>query len=474
MFKVKRTIALLAVVLAGCSQGVRELEIKPQPSKETVILPLSIQASNEVTLRSGGSEDPLQKVHAVLLAFYSTEAGREKLLRTEEIRIQDASELSELNAKAPKGNYKLVVIANPTEAIRERVKVGAALTRLTEPEFIRASELSRQVDVSTLAISMFNEQGVVSISDTDFADAPASITKRRAITLEPSLSRVLVYGAPTLKGGTQGSEPARYLINNVSNSVSLLRPLNLLSTGVAEVAGDKSDRGLRYAAGRLWALWNNTEPTDIANELANHTADSYKRATWQTILPSVNAYDTERQSLSVYAKETAVPSRAYLQGVVPCVVIAYPYVPDGLSLKSGEGWVNYRGGYYTETEFKSFVTGASAPSDELKNAIQRANLTEDSFSEAFSKEGIDFYYKALSHYVVYIRHFSTATAGNAYGRYGLIRGNEYRIHLICVQSPGQATPPILGGNMTPIAEQAYAGLSVSITPVTMRDQDEAL
>lgn len=474
MTKFKKAVALVAMVLAGCSQGVRELEIKPQGSDEVSILPLSIQASNEVVLRSSASEDPLQKVHAILLAFYSDQDGAEKLLRTEEIRVNDAAELTELNAKAPKGNYKLVVIANPTEAIRSRVKVGALLSRLTEPDYFSSADLSRQVDASTLAISMLNEQGAVRISEADFADTPSAITRRRSVSLEPSLARVLVYGAPTLKGGIQGSEPARYIINNIAINVPLLRPLNLLSTQAQEQAEDGSDRSTRYAAGRLWSLWSSTTPSNIADEIASHTADTYKKATWQTILSTVDAYDTERKQLALYAKETAVPSRAYVQGVVPCVVIAYPYVPDGLSLTEGEGWVNYRGRYYTESKFKVFVSGRTMPTTELKQAIQRAQITEASFSEAFSKEGIEFYHKALNHYVVYIRHFASATAGDAYGRYGLIRGNEYRIRLLSIQAPGQATRPVLVGNTTPIAEQAHLGLSVSITPVTVRDQEEAL
>lgn len=474
MFKRKTIVGLVAMMLVGCSQGVRNLEIKPSVLEETTILPLSIRASNEVVLRSDTGEDPLQKVHAILLAFYSVEDGAEKLLRTEEFRISNPSELTELNAKVPKGDYKLVVIANPTEAIRGRVKTGALLSRLTEPDYFGAADLSRQIDASTLAISMFNEQGPVRIAETDFADTPSGITKRRAITLEPSLARVFVYGTPTLKGGSLGSEPARYTINNIALNVALLRPLNLLSTQIQEQIDDKSDRSTRYAAGRLWSLWSSVDPSNITKEVASHVTESYRSARWQTMQSSVEAYHAERKNLAMYAKETAIPSRAYLQGVAPCVVVAYPYVPEGLTLATGEGWVNYRGQYYTESNFKAFVSGRTEPSEELKQAIQRAQITEASFSEAFSKSGIDFYHKALSYYVVYIRHFASTSADNAYGRYGLIRGNEYRIRIASIQTPGQATPPVLSGNMNPISEQAYLGLSVSITPVITRDQEETL
>lgn len=330
MFKRKTIVGLVAMMLVGCSQGVRNLEIKPSVLEETTILPLSIRASNEVVLRSDTGEDPLQKVHAILLAFYSVEDGAEKLLRTEEFRISNPSELTELNAKVPKGDYKLVVIANPTEAIRGRVKTGALLSRLTEPDYFGAADLSRQIDASTLAISMFNEQGPVRIAETDFADTPSGITKRRAITLEPSLARVFVYGTPTLKGGSLGSEPARYTINNIALNVALLRPLNLLSTQVQEQIDDKSDRSTRYAAGRLWSLWSSVDPSNITKEVASHVTESYRSARWQTMQSSVEAYHAERKNLAMYAKETAIPSRAYLQGVAPCVVVAYPYVPEGL------------------------------------------------------------------------------------------------------------------------------------------------
>ncbi|MDO4692541.1 MAG: Mfa1 fimbrilin C-terminal domain-containing protein, partial [Porphyromonadaceae bacterium] len=294
------------------------------------------------------------------------------------------------------------------------------------------------------------------------------------VTLEASLARVLVYGNPQLNGGRKGNTPARYVVSNLLNDVAPLRPLGKLVSGQDELVGDQSLKANRYASSSVWAQWQESKPQNTRG-IGHFTPELYAMDNlWTSVAMTVDAYKTRLGEANLYVKESVIPPTAYLKGTVPCVILSYPYIPRGITLTDGEGWVSFRGAFYSETRFKSFITSQKYPTDALKEAVNKAAITLESFKQAFDKEGIRYYHQGVNYYIIYIKHFGQSTSAKAPGLYGVVRGNEYRIKLLSISEVGAPVPPIFADNLDEISESSFTGISTGTVAIVERDQSVQL
>ncbi len=439
-------------------------------------LTIKLAAPNSVTLRAATTEvDPMLTAEKLRFLFYKGEAGSETLAQVIERSftntMQDGFQL-----KLIPDDYKLVVIANPSAKLEELTSLGASLTNLIEAKKLATTGFMSPNN-DKVEISMANEQGVVTVQKSDFHPTKTLTTGLTAteVRLEPMLARVLVFGQPELNGSQPTGLKAQYLINNLASSVAPLRPFNKLSSNTMEQSGDNSAKTERYASSTLWTKWENNVPTDT--ELINSfTKELFAKSTlWTEMQISIDAYKPLlSKTFQLYAKETTLPSKAYLKGLTPCVVIKYPFVPKGLNTNGTEGWLSYNGHLYTETEAKNILKATDNQANPLKVAMTTAGITEQSFNEGFSKDGIKFYHQSYNYYVVYIRHFANAKEKDAYGRYGIVRANEYQIEIKSIQDAGLPIAPIMKGNLEPVPEHESKGLKVIISELTHRNQEVSL
>ncbi len=437
-------------------------------------LSLRLNAPNVVTLRaSSTNSDPMLSAEKLRFLFYKGEAGSEVVAQIVE-KIFTSSMKDGFQLKLVPDDYKLVVLANPSQKLLELTAAGSPLTKLTEAQPISTLNFLN-IEGESFTIPMANEQGVIEVHKSDFhaTNTIASGLPVTEVQLESMLARVLVFGTPEING-TQpvGLEP-KFLINNMASSVAPLRPLHKLRTGENEQVGDNSAKADRYAFSTLWEQWASSTPTNT-ELIGSYPKKAFAvNDNWAPMKKTVAEYETIlNKQRPLYVKETTLPPTAYLQGLAPCVIIKYPYAPKGITLNGQEGWLSYEGRYYTETKAKELL--ASSESSALKTALTTAGITSDSFSEAFSKSGINFYYQSYNYYVVYIRHFAEATEKNAYGRYGVVRGNEYRIEIKSIQDAGTPLAPELKGNISPIAELESKGMQVKISELVTRSQEASL
>lgn len=469
--KLIMTSAAFLFAAVGCSEGQSDnLVVPPSPSRvenaEAKFLRLSINHPREVTLRSTG-QDPLKEVKSLLLLFYGND---DQLKVVKEVSGISTSDLSNITVKLLPDDYKLVVLANAGSELRKLVQVGAPLSNLNEGQVLSSSAFWE----SAIGVSMGNDQGVVAVPKSAFG-ATGSLGASVSVTLEPMLARVLVYGEPSLRGGKTTADKPRYLITNISRTASILRQMNNLSSGVVEQAKDNSARTDRYAKSPLWSAWSQSLPSNTSDVGAvsteNSTYDLMKNTAHQTI----EQFKAELGTNSgLYVKESTIPENAYLKGLTPCVVIAYPYIPQSLNLNSGEGWLSYQGTYYRESEVREMLNGRGGhQTPALMQALRDNNISASDFANTagFSKGGVNFYYKGYNYYSVFIRHFA---GDNAYGRYGVVRGNEYRIKVVQVDGPGSPTPINYINNMEKIVELSSSSLQVSLAEIMTRDQEANL
>lgn len=465
-------LCLASLLFAGCTAEDSEPLVTIDSVNETDALTLRIEAPNDIVLRAASSTiDPLTEVRLLRLVFYRSVDEIYRVAYIREVTIGDNTDLSNMHVKLPRGDYQLVAIANPTPILIELTMVNRALTELTEASPQTASHL-RLVSASTpkLLIPMLNAQGAIDIPSSAFDSSdPAT-----SIQLEPTLARVLVFGTPEVHRGNQGTAPLRYTTTNLTSHMSYLRMLNRLEEGVQETLNDGSNRKSRYASCDLWSSWESQTPTSTRG-VAHMTESLYKKQEyWSEVQPTPEAFSTHLSSPALYCKEGVLPPKAYLQGLVPTVVVAFPYIPEGLTLSDEEGWIEYRGRVYSESRVRTMIQTKKYDTPEFEAAIKRANITNASFSEGFSKENINFYHKGVNYYGVPIRHFASATAPTAYGRYGVVRGNEYRIKLVRVTQMGTPTPMVYTDNLNPIDENEALTHSLVVVPIERREQDAEL
>lgn len=461
-------LAHLCLLTMGCNSEAPQTNRQANPEEQEIRL--NIQTPNGAVLRSGTLQqtDPMSKVSSLRLVFYQSSPQGEKVAITKELQITE-TQLNDVRVKIPQGEYKLVAIANPTNYLKQKTQRHSPLSNLTKGTLQSASDF-KTLSETNLLIAMLNDQGPISISRQSFDNSSPSIP----IVLEPALARVLVYGEPTIAQGTKGNKAARYVVNNVSQEMACLRMMNTLQNGQAERAGDGSSRSNRYASCTMWDGWAAALPNTTKGVATFDEALYAQEQYWTPVKNDIASLGELLQTSSMYSKEGVVPPNAYLKGLVPTVVVAFPYIPFGLNLKEEEGWVEYLGQVYSESQIKEMLVTDKYASEALKKAINEAGISASSFSKGFALGQIRFFHQAMNYYSIPIRHFAAATEPNAYGRYGIVRGNEYRIKLIKVSQMGSPTPIVFKNNLEPIEENQAISHTIRIAPMEIREQENEL
>jgi len=104
------------------------------------------------------------RITSLRFVFYSPE--KSVVTQVRELSVSPSTNLSDLVLALPEGNYKLVVIANPTTKLVARTAVGSPLSQLTGYEHYYTDELATQG--SQLTVSLLNEQGPVTVTSAAF------------------------------------------------------------------------------------------------------------------------------------------------------------------------------------------------------------------------------------------------------------------------------------------------------------------
>lgn len=451
----------------GASFGIRN-SLSSTTNSELAYLQIQLSRPNEAVLRSLSIEDPMSRIETISLLFYDTSTNT--LESVKELSISSPQQLQNIIVRLIPKDYKLVAVANATAQIKRFITAGSPISNLRDPQPLNTSVL---YDAQRHLIPMSNAQGEISVSRDMFqGERTSEPSKLVSLKLEPMLARVLVYGEPEIRMGHRGSSTAKYQINNILKKTTLLRLFNKLSTGSEEVAGDKSPREQRYAKSYPWDTWVQNPSFD---EIGAHPIDGSWADNMNAVIRSGEGdfNESELRNIHLYAKETAIPKQAFLKGLTPYVLIAFPYIPDGLALSEGEGWLSYRGRLFREQEVKRLLVSDVDEHQDLKEAMRNNKISEASFDKGFDVDGIKFYYKGYNYYSVFIKHFGDASA-EGYGKYGIVRGNEYHIRLREIAGAGSPIPLNYQNNAEEIVEQEHNSLNISVEARIRRSQDADL
>lgn len=475
--KLKTFFASMALVCLGASCADHPLLTNADDGEfpaDSGYVSIDLRANNQLSRLAKG-HDPLQSVQRITCLFYHP---TEPTLLF--VRNLEPSDALSFDLKIPKQDCRLVVLTNVgnsyANAIPNILDKSAAIQASSEALFesFVFAENGNIPSGAQHAITMANDQGTIPISSDQIVSDKAGLTGQNKLTVhvEPCLARVFVVGKPTVQGGSYVADSTRYIIDVVAAKVHPLRHLSKLVGGVQdEQANDNSSPADRYASS--WAEEQIAEGITPNNVYGYAPADLFSNQV-AAVKMQEKKVDFDLNRAGIYVKETSVSPQHYFTAFVPRVLLRVMYTPNGIpGVKPEEGWVEFQGRKMSLEKFKHYVVHPDQAGTALAESIKKAK--EDNaliYTKGFSSHGIQFYYKSQNYYAIPIRHFDNEKAPNkdSYGRFGLIRNNEY---VLTVKSiTGAGSPVIPAVSVTePVEREGFVSMGISVNQTTEHGQD---
>ncbi len=519
-------LSLLAGLLFSCNIGEKWDDVdgpvpEPTPSQETGFVSLKISLLDETGTKADFEENAgkaaEQMVHSVRVVFYETfdygcyvtelwdinatnvSGGSLSTFTGSDVATDQPATASSFYTVAHKmlrGNYKVVVIINPTNTLKIITEkyyplssIEGFASGLTEKSFTGENYTE---------FLMLNEQGPVQINATqhfykkeeDAKANPLVVRTERAVakiafgvygaTITPlplnssfEEPRVVDLGslmtknsaAPDVRSSPipmtvafpMGLKGMFWQVDAVNLKSYWLRRMTTKGNGVMEQYGD-TDRQNFYAEDPNfsgYASWTNSFLTS-----------EFRYATFDTDISRGVVANTDYNcwSTAYVPENTMVADEQYhklaTRIIVKCVFESSYYSGGeihGWNASTGTHFYSY---IYTASNgtkygviiplstMQRYVEGSLSPGSYpgLSDAINAAKVQYPNFSTvpgntpAFSTNNLNFYKSGVCYYTLPIKHFGQP-APNGYGKYGVVRNNVYRVGITAIKWPGSPTFP---------------------------------
>ena len=532
MMKIKSFLYVAAVVLlfAACSKDTGE-EINPDGEKKWVSFKISIpQGSSttkaEATSVGGANHGDTyagtaneRKITAVRVVLYNS--SDEVVYPFDLVAATDGTAAiagTDVSTAATATNtyfvstgkevltqpYKMAVLINPTSAMLTATAKAAPLTSL---------EAAATVSVSTFAnttngVMMSNSQGLVDVPTTALQTSAASAEGAPvSAAVDRSVAKVFVNvpsGGIAVTNSVNGDavDPAsiKWLLDITNKKSFYLRkqapmitavgslPNTAATTGAEVIDNSAAGRLVRYATDPNWIGFNSIPAGDplLAAEfnMSDETSTNFKTLGWA---------DADGD----YVLENTMNAADQFEVETTRILVKMNYVPNGIT--AGADWISYKGYIFTKAAFldsfkvaiDSILVGIPATREMIglpygfkadMEAIYVANggdatpgqtydaTAEPTFTAAFVQNNLKFYLGGMSYYKVLIRHFddSQQPVKMAYGRYGVVRNNLYKIELASVSGPGD--PVVVPPDGPDDDDTSFLSAEISVLPWLVRTQ----
>lgn len=478
MEKIVVCIALLFSLLSACNPQTRQV-IEERSTTDSAYITLSL--NHPISGLRDGKEDPIARLENLTLFVFDGNQPGSRILDIRQIAQVTSSSIS---IKMQRCECYLLALANLNEKLEAQLRTYTRLEEFSEALNGDISWIANITNENTTmrSVTMSSSGDLTHITLDLFRETNEELGgKVCQIELEPMLARVIAYGTPTLT-----NDQIAFLEENVdfrtiyfSKSFYLQRHIKL--------EGESSPLSKKYAYSPGYEQIKSMSREAITNNVAQtHRVFPRSGLGYTPLAKDVASSDLTRKIL--YVKETTCPSEHYLVSLVPHVVIRAKIVPKGLKdkLTANEGWIGYKGSYMTEHAYKALVQEISKNIDAyntpvadmhssfltvlkqgLKDNRHKAVMTQCDTS--FTVNGIQFYHQSYNYYLLPIRHFDDGEAPqwNSFGRYGVVRNNQYTVLVKSIMGFGRNTFPS-EWNLNPIMEKTPISFSLTIKALTNR------
>lgn len=375
-----------------------------------------------------------------------------------------------------KQDYKMLILVNPPQRLKEVTEKGKSIGELNIPFAINdRTELTNPDGVAEdNRFFMTNHQGFIDVPEMELQTSQQLAEQNpKYVQVERAVSKVVI------------SDNIPYLPNNdeiinlkwdldVTNQKSFwMRKMARLSYGSMESPNDGSDRYDRYAEDPNFSgfsAWNHGSP-DGEFELLNY--------------PFPVLTKEFGDANYAYALENTMEAEEQRHDVTTRVVISGNYIPYFPSVATRAStpinFFTFAGYTFKENDMVNYANNPSYIPEELRTlglemAIQnvkneRGANAFTNLTESFSSNGINFYLDGLCYYTVLIRHFNDGQVPTLmdYGRYGVVRNNVYRLTIRNIIGPGQ--PVIDKPGTDPDDDDTWVAADIEMLPWYVRNQE---
>ena len=424
-------------------------------------------------LREGG-EDPIRQVRCLTLYIFDGNSPESKMIG---IKRVEGNMATPTPIKLVRKECYILSFVNATEALEKRLQ---GYTQLKDFREAIKGDISYLADVDGSKVHSVVMSPVSSdlchVSEDQFSETIEGLGGKTACQLEvePMLARVFVYGAPHVANGEVLLLDEKIAFRTIyfSQEFDLIRRTKL--------EGEEQPYAKDYAYSPGYEAIKDQAPGSLTAEfIGKYRVAPNPALFYAPVGKERNSTDLSDKKL--YVKETTCPPNQYLVSLVPHIVVRAKVVPKTLKdgLAPDEGWIRYKGGAMKESVFAALVQEVLKNVDAYNNPVdgmpssflealkqglkdpeKKGLLTAR--SAAFTINGIQFYHHSYNYYFLPIRHFGQTEAPlwNSFGRYGVVRNNEYAIHLNTILGYGSNLFP---DNLTSERIAEKSSLSFTLT-----------
>lgn len=431
----------MGVLLLACHTSSPNKGKTTTSSADSAYISFSLDCPQGV-LRDG-SEDPIHQVRCLSLYIFDGDKPESKLLG---IKKLEGNMASPTPIKLVRKECYILSFVNVTETLERKLQ---GYTQLKDFRDAIKGDISYLADVDGSRIHSIAMSPVSSapchVAEDQFSETIEGLVGKTPCKLEvePMLARVFAYGTPRVANSEVLllDEEIGFRTIYFSQEFDLIRRTKL--------EGEEQPLAKDYAYSPGYEALRD----QVASSLTAEFIGKYRVAPNPVLFYAPVGKERNSADLSdkkLYVKETTCPPNHFLISLIPHIVVRAKVVPKALKdgLAPAEGWIRYKGGAMRESAFASLVQEVlknidaydkpvngmpsgflEALKQGLKDSKKKGLITARKAS--FTINEIQFYHQSYNYYLLPIRHFGQTEAPlwNSFGRYGVVRNNEYAIHL---------------------------------------------
>ncbi|WP_314864155.1 Mfa1 fimbrilin C-terminal domain-containing protein [Porphyromonas endodontalis] len=431
----------MGVLLLACHTSSPNKGKTTTSSADSAYISFSLDCPQGV-LRDGG-EDPIRQVHLLSLYIFDGNSPESNLIGIKKVEGNPASSTP---IKLVRKECYILSFVNVTEMLEKKLQ---GYTQLKDFRDAIKGDISYLADVDGSRIRSIAMSPVSSapchVTENQFSETIEGLVGKTPCKLEvePMLARVFAYGTPRVANSEVLllDEEIGFRTIYFSQEFDLIRRTKL--------EGEEQPLAKDYAYSPGYEALRD----QVASSLTAEFIGKYRVAPNPVLFYAPVGKERNSADLSdkkLYVKETTCPPNHFLISLIPHIVVRAKVVPKALKdgLAPAEGWIRYKGGAMRESAFASLVQEVlknidaydkpvngmpsgflEALKQGLKDSKKKGLITARKAS--FTINEIQFYHQSYNYYLLPIRHFGQTEAPlwNSFGRYGVVRNNEYAIHL---------------------------------------------
>ena len=491
-------LCISVLLLGACRKSPQE--VNPVATEGNLTIQLNCLG---VDLRAG-ENDPMSAVEKLDLYFFSSESepAERTLVAHRTFGKAEVATNAPLSMSLPVSSYYLVAVLNGTPNIQNTFGQGVSWSKLFEPTYRLADLYTRSGDKVT-SVVWSNDQGPIQIDKSAFDKGASSVQ----VTLTRAIARVKLFGEPKVpqymsldltNGGT-------FKIGCRSLQSFLMRELAPLigsPESVMEKPGDGSKFATRYAYSPGYQEIATSEPSNQkalldTYRLRNNNRTICNLESLKLVPKTVDECDLAYDGY--YSLETTVDPDHTTYYFLPSMLIGYKLYPASLDalgdFKADEGWVSFNGRYYRGRDFNAYLksiyqrnktTGKSKPVVTVPAGYPKAlqDVCEEYVATQGDKmlittaehqgelvpidyKGLRYYLRSYNYYYLPVQHAPTQ---EGYGRYGIVRNNEYRIEINSISDFG--TPLLMNTADHPDKYVPKQPISATLTLMPLEEHND--